>query len=239
MTRILLLTKNIFNEDSFEKQLRQLGNEVFTSASLVEGILCDLVPDNFLSMYHQVIFSETIDTKEVASLVSCLKRHALILLRKTDEHLNEKQTFEWKELGLTDWIDCHPTLETLRDQLTYDQPELVNTVVLPFPPRKSIDISSLPLSIAESKLLTILYQHQKVFASREALCIEMWGKPKTNSTMSQLSTLVSKLKRKLEEYDLTGEIIETSWGQGYRLEEQTYQQLHVGNTDKMLVHEVE
>ncbi|MGM0341698.1 hypothetical protein IGK47_004810, partial [Enterococcus sp. AZ007] len=96
MTRILLLTKNIDNEDNFEKQLRQLGNEVFTSISLIEWILSDRVPDSFLSMYHQVIFSETIDTKLVATLVSTLKRHALILLRKTDEQLNETQTLEWQ-----------------------------------------------------------------------------------------------------------------------------------------------
>ncbi|MGM0341699.1 winged helix-turn-helix domain-containing protein, partial [Enterococcus sp. AZ007] len=59
------------------------------------------------------------------------------------------------------------------------------------------------------------------------LCREMWGKQKTNSTMSQLSTLVSKLKQKLEEVGLNGEIIETSWGQGYRLSEQAYQQLYM------------
>lgn len=227
MTRILLLTKNIDNEDNFEKQLRQLGNEVFTSISLIEGILSDRVPDSFLSMYHQVIFSETIDTKLVATLVSTLKRHALILLRKTDEQLNETQTLEWQELGLTDWIKCCPTLETLRDQLTCDQTGLVTTEVSPVHPKKNLTISSLPLSASEERLLTILYQHQTVVISREDLCREMWRKPKTHSTMSQLSTLVSKLKRKLEEVGLTGEIIETSWGQGYRLSEQAYEQLYM------------
>lgn len=227
MTRILLLTKNIMNEDNFEKQLRLLGNEVFTSVSLVEGILSDLVPDHFLSMNQHVIFSETIDTKEVASLVSTLERHALILLRKTDERLNDTQKLEWQTLGLTDWVTCHPTLEVLREQLTYYQTELKKSVVVPFPPKKSIDISSLSLSAAEARLLTTLYQHQTSITSREDLCREMWGKPKTNSAMSQLSTIVSKLKRKLEEVGLTGEIIETSWGQGYRLSEEAYQQLYM------------
>lgn len=78
MTRILLLTKNVFHEYNFEKQLRQLGNEVFTSESLVDKFLYDQVPDDLLSMFHQVIFSETIDNKEVACLLIKIKKPLLV-----------------------------------------------------------------------------------------------------------------------------------------------------------------
>lgn len=237
MTRILILTKNVLHEVSFEKQLRHLGNEVFTSLTIFENIMYDQLPRDFLSMFHQVIISETIDNKEAIKLIDKLKQPSIILLRKTDECLEENRCLEWKELGLTDWVECHPTLETLRDQLICDQVELANSTLLHCPTKKSIDILSLPLSVGESRLLTILYQHQKVFTSREDLCIEMWSKPKTNSTMSQLSTLVKKLKRKLEEFGVEGEIIETSWGQGYRLAEQTYSQLYIGDKYESFVHE--
>lgn len=237
MTRILILTKNVLHEVSFEKQLRHLGNEVFTSLTIFENIMYDQLPGDFLSMFHQVIISETIDNKETVRLINKLRKLSIILLRKTNECLEENRRLEWKELGLTDWVECHPTLETLRDQLICDQIEMQDNAFLHHPAKKSIDILSLPLSAGESRLLMILYQHQKVFTSREDLCVEMWSKPKTNSTMSQLSTLVSKLKRKLEEFGVWGEIIETSWGQGYRLAEQTYQQLYIEPPYELLVHE--
>lgn len=65
--------------------------------------------------------------------------------------------------------------------------------------------------------------------------MEMWGKDKSNSAMSQLSSLVRKLRKKLEESEIEGEIIETSWGQGYRLDHQAYQQLYMPQFDESLV----
>lgn len=234
MTRILLLTKNVFHEYSFEKQLRQLGNEVFTSESLVDMFLHDQVPDDLLSMFHQVIFSETIDNKEVAYVLMKIKKQLLVFLRKTDEILDEKQSLEWKEKGLTGWVNCQPTLETLRDQLIHEKFSQEGDNLLYCPEKKQINISKLSLSTGEFRLLSILYQQQNAFISREDLCMEMWGKDKSNSTMSQLSSLVRKLKKKLEESEIEGEIIETSWGQGYRLDEAVYEQVYV-DTDEIRI----
>ena len=53
--------------------------------------------------------------------------------------------------------------------------------------------------------------------SRVELCERLWSEGSTSSNMSQLSCLINKLKRKLEEGGITGETIVTLWGRGYKL----------------------
>lgn len=235
MTRILLLTKNVMNESSFEQQLRNLGHEVFTSVSLLNQIMHNRLAQDFFSMFQRAVISETIDNRETACLIYKLKEQTLDILRKTDELVDESSELEWKEKGLTGWISCHPTLESLREQLVNEQLDQAEKIYYYPQSKKTIDISQLPLSASESKLLRILYRQQKKYISREALCMEMWGKGKSNSTMSQLSSLVSKLKQKLDLLEVEGEIVETSWGQGYRLHETTYEQLTPYSSTELLV----
>lgn len=235
MSEVLLLTKNTFHELAFEQKLKELGHEVFTSTTMFYQTLNDKLSRDFLSVFRYVIISETIGSKETACLVTKMKDYPMILLRKTDEVLDEKQSIEWKEDGLDGWIGCNPELEVLRDQLANDSVEQVDNIIFDQLGKKKKDISSLSLSAGELRMLKILYKQQKTFISREDLCMKMWGKHKSNSTMSQLSTLVKNLKYKLTDLQIEGEIIETSWGRGYRLAEQSYHKLCVDDSIDMIV----
>ena len=59
----------------------------------------------------------------------------------------------------------------------------------------------------------------------------MWNKDKTNSSMSQLSVMVKHLKQKLSDQQVKGPIIETCWGQGYRLDDLVYEQVYVDTNE--------
>lgn len=235
MTKILLLTKNMEHEAPFEQQLRLLGHEVFTSVSLFEGILHDQLPQNFSSMFQQVIISETIDNRETDLLMNKLKGQMLVLLRKTDKRVGVPTSAEWREQGLIGWVSCQSTLEELREQLVKHRTEQMEKIYYYQSVKEVVDISMLRLSAGEKKLLMILYKQQKRFISREELCMEIWGRNKSNSTMSQLSAMVRKLKEKFLRMNLEGEIIETSWGKGYRLHELAYQQINFDSPKESLV----
>lgn len=55
----------------------------------------------------------------------------------------------------------------------------------------------------------------------------MWNRDKTNSSMTQLSVMVKHFKNKLADQGIKGPIIETCWGQGYRLDEAVYEQVYI------------
>ncbi len=225
MSQILLLTKNVLNEQSFEQRLRQLGHEVFTSATMIEACLLGTPTSAMINAFQHVVLSETIANSEVKELITRLGTQPLSILRKSDEKLDEAQLNEWKELGVTDWIESQPELEVLREKLSSEQ--LISNqkiIQLPTSPEKRT-IANLSLSTAERRLFKILYGQKNQTVSREEICLRMWNKQKSNSSMSQLSVLVKHLKNKLAAHHIEGPIIETCWGQGYRLHDTVYEQV--------------
>lgn len=219
MKQILLLTKNVQNEQEFECKLRRLGHDVFTSYSLINDCIQDDLHYEFLSTFHFIILSETIENADISNLVKVLRKYPVQIIRKTDEELTETQYCEWRECGIHEWVDCSPNIEVLREKLGGEKKV--------FSKRKKIkkDITTLSLSKGEMKLIYILFNQRSDFLSREELSMKMWGKKKTDSTMSQLSTMVKKINQKLREQEIDGPVIETLWGKGYRLHGSVFDQL--------------
>ena len=235
MSQILLLTKNTLNEQSFEKRLRQLGHEVFTSTTMIDACLFETPNSDMIKAFQHVILSETIANAEVKELVKKMTEYPLSILRKSDESLEEAQLVEWKDQGVTDWIESQPALEVLREKLSFERHRVEQKIVrLPQSTEKRT-LSSLSLSGGEIKLFQILYEQQKQTVSREEICLRMWNRKKSNSSMSQLSVMVKHLKNKLAAQNVTGPIIETCWGQGYKLHETVYEQVYVDGVDGVLV----
>lgn len=235
MRQILLLTKNTMNEEAFEKKIRQLGHEVFTSSLFLSRCLQGKLSREFVCIFQHVVLSETIDNNELKLVAENLKDIPIAVSRKSDGALSES---EMQALGIKNVIECNPGVEVLREKLSQDKNDTENKLVFLARSEKKIPISSLVLSNAEMKLLKILY-HQKGgrILSRENLCRQMWNKGKSNSTMSQLSVLVKNLKTKLNTQGITGPVVETCWGRGYQLHETIYDQLFIDTAELMYAHE--
>ncbi|MGM0168804.1 hypothetical protein IGI39_004559 [Enterococcus sp. AZ135] len=227
MSQILLFTNNPLNEQPFEERLRQLGHEVFTTKAMINFCLLDNSMKDIVKIFHHIILSETLANVEAQELLGVLKQYSIPVFRKSDEELKEVQLEEWKKLGITEWIESRPSIEVLRETLSRDIFRQGDNVVFLPQPKGKRTISSLKLSSGEVKLFRILYQQHANILSREEICLQMWNKRKSNSTMSQLSVLVKHLKEKLAKQHVTGTIIETCWGQGYKLDETVYDQLYV------------
>ncbi|MGM0113412.1 helix-turn-helix domain-containing protein [Enterococcus sp. DIV0187] len=225
MSQIILFTNNPLNESIFEERLRQLGHEVFTTKGMLERCLLKEDIQQFICMFHQIILSETLANAEVKELVQKLKRYSLPIFRITDGQLEEAELEEWRELGVSEWFESQPSIETLREKLcSYKVKEQGNVVFLTTNEKKRA-LSSLTLSNGEEKLFYLLYEQRGQTIPRDELCLRLWNRSQSNSTMSQLSVMVKHLKDKLYRQDITGPIIETCWGQGYRLHETVYEQV--------------
>ena len=78
-------------------------------------------------------------------------------------------------------------------------------------------MNQLSLSKLEEKVFNELYYSNGEVITREALCNKLWGTGVTNSHLSHLSSIVKKLRKKIDRIDLTEESIKTVWGEGYQL----------------------
>lgn len=227
MSQILLLTNNPLNEQDFEDRLRQLGHEVFTSKLMINLCLLEKSTHDLIRMFDLIILSETLANAEVKELLGTLRTCATSILRKSDERLEETDLEEWKGLGLTEWIESQPTLEVLREKLSCEKVRKEGNIVFLPKAEEKRSLSSFSLSGGEVKLFQVLYQQQKQTVPRDELCLRMWNRGKSNSSMSQLSVMVKHLKDKLAEQGVEGPIIETCWGRGYRMHESVYDQVDV------------
>lgn len=233
MSQILLFTNNPLNEQTFEERLRQLGHEVFTTKTMINFCLIESSTRDFIKIFHHIILSETLSNVEVQELLGALHTYSIPIYRKSNEPLKETQLEEWKEQGIAEWIEIEPSIEVLRETLSSDITRQGKVVFLPQKKDKR-ELSNLKLSSGEVKLFRILYQQQSSVLSREEICLKMWNKGKNNSTMSQLSVLVKHLKDKLSQQQVDGPIIETCWGQGYKLDKRVYDQIYVEEEVKMM-----
>ncbi len=234
MSQILLLTNNPLNEQSFEERLRQLGHEDFTSKLMIHLCLSQNSKHDLIRMFDLIILSETLANAEVKELLGTLSTCATPILRKSDERLEETDLEEWKEQGLTEWIVSQPTLEVLREKLSCEKVRKEGNIVFLPKAEDKRPMSGFSLSGGEVKLFQLLFQQKKT-VPREEICLRMWNRGKSNSSMSQLSVMVKHLKDKLAGQGVEGPIIETCWGRGYRLHESVYDQVYLDSVDEKLV----
>lgn len=234
MSQILLLTNNPLNEQAFEERLRQLGHEVFTSKLMIELCLSQNSNHEIIRMFDLIILSETLANVEVKELLGALSVNEMSILRKSDERLDETELEEWKGHGLTEWIGSQPTLEDLREKLSCEKVRKEGNIVFLPKAEDKRPMSGFSLSGGEVKLFQLLFQQKKTVA-REELCLRMWNRGKSNSSMSQLSVMVKHLKDKLAGQGVEGPIIETCWGRGYRLHDSVYEQVYLDGVDEKLV----
>lgn len=225
MSQILLFTNNPLNEQPFEERLRQLGHEVFTTKMMIDLCLLENANNEFIRIFHHIILSETIANAEVRELAKNLNSYSLPIFRKSDEPMEEAQLEEWKELGITEWIESRPSIEVLREKLSADKIRNESKIVFLPKAEDKRALSNLSLSSGELKLFRILYEQKNQTVSREEICLRMWNRQKSNSSMSQLSVMVKHLKNKLASQNIKGPIIETCWGRGYRLDDLVYEQI--------------
>ncbi|MFR3685478.1 MAG: helix-turn-helix domain-containing protein [Enterococcus sp.] len=230
MSQILLLTNNPLNEYPIEKRIRQLGHEVFTSRELIELFQSKMVLSEFVQIFHSIILSETISNEEVKEIAKNMSTYSIPILRKSDKKNDEIESEEWSELGITDSLECRPSIEILREKLSFNKSE--NNSFSMYGNEK-LPLASLSLSNSEIRLLGILYNQDQRIISRDELSQKMWNREKSNSSMSQLSVMVKNLKAKFKSQNITGPIIETCWGQGYRLHELVYEQVDLSTKENV------
>jgi Response regulators consisting of a CheY-like receiver domain and a winged-helix DNA-binding domain len=232
MKRVLLLTREVENEQKFEKELYQLGCDVFTSSVLLETYSHTTIRGDFLFLFDYILLSETLATEDVMQLLTHLIRYPVPIFQRVQKKWSEAEWETWKGRGMSGCLPLDASQEQLKETLACERQ------LFPYSPeekesyKRKRSLSSLQLSERERAFIRFLYDAPETYRSRDELCLKLFGKAKSASTLSQLSRLVTKLKKKLAQEKITGPIIETRWGKGYRLHLSVYQQVTLGDRNK-------
>lgn len=230
MQNILLLTKSLISEQALEQQLQQLDFEVYATKCVMESALYGNDDLSLLHNFEIILVSETISNSELSRLLPVIKDTGAVIVRKTDSILSEEEKTDWKNQGVIGWIRTKTSLEELRESLDDVMParstmNRTSNIIAMKRTKEKRTFDTLALTHKERMLLTLLFQANRSTISREELSLKLWNQESCNSTMTQLSTLVHRVKIKLADQGIYGDIVQTVWGVGYKLVDDFYQQV--------------
>ena len=236
MGPILLLTKNVLAEVEIQDKLQHLNYEVFSSSSILTKKISNVEFLQFVNFYSYTIISETIADIELQQMLPVLQNSKTTLIRKCG-HPTETEPGAPTNLCISN----ESSIEELRDLLIRNKITnhfatsggLVGTSSLSSTTNVdhvfTVDqlIEELRLSRLERKTLEVLHKANRAIVTREDLCTKMWAGGITTSRLVMLSTLIRKVKEKLQNSGFPEDSIRTHWGQGYQLTQRFYDYLGI------------
>lgn len=240
MNRILILTKNISVDTHLQKQLQKLNYEVLISVSLWDHWDHSRKLDNFIQAFQLIFLSETISNEEAKEFGKQLRNDCLI--RIVGEVPSESTLAEWSNWYISDWIMTNASLERLREKLIYKHQVLQNEFIndhlgnYPMEQRKlivPIYFSDIHFTKLEKEIIHRLIKAKNLSLRRDALC-QGWRSKNQNSKFSQLSSAVTRIRKKVVEVYGIEEAIRTLWGEGYQLSKYFYHCLVKGEFQRHL-----
>ncbi|MBO0452052.1 MULTISPECIES: winged helix-turn-helix domain-containing protein [Enterococcus] len=211
---VLILTKCVFAEEEILKKLHLLGYEVFCSNHLLEGLIKDNKNYPVINYFPNIIFSETISDDEVMELAKNESIQDSVLFRKATTFSKNHHEYENENFN---FIFMDDPLEVIGEKLRknhalYQESSKLNLLSFNI---KDID-SMLFLSNQERQVFEILYNAKGKVISREDICKKIWAQV-TNSNLAQTSSIVRRIKMKLEDSGFVNCDLQTIWGKGYRI----------------------
>ncbi|MBO0451952.1 MULTISPECIES: helix-turn-helix domain-containing protein [Enterococcus] len=220
--QLLLLTKVPLYEENFERQLKQLGNEVYCSSSLMTKLSRNSFDKSFFTQFEGIIFSETLYDIDVSEVIKLLPQGNMKVFRRTIGG-----GYDEPNASLFDaCIPVNSDLERLREILLIA--ELSNFATKDAVHVQQVTVkqklSELNLKLKQKEIVYYLIQAGDRTVPREEISRQIWEKEPTKSVLASLSKVVSKVNEKLEN-NFGDEAIQTVWGQGYRLNKTFFEYL--------------
>lgn len=220
--QLLLLTKVPLYEEKFERQLKQLGNEVYCSVNLMTSMKRTTFDKNFLSQFEGIIFSETLYDIETYEVIKQLPQSGMKLFRRgSDYNYGEISTDPFDA-----WIPLESTLEQVREILLVAELSSLANKDAVHSQQVTVKqkLSELNLKLKQKEIVYYLIQAGERTVPREEISRQIWEKEPSKSVLASLSKVVSKVNEKLQ-YQFGDEAIQTVWGQGYRLNKKFFDYL--------------
>lgn len=217
---ILLLSNSVPAEQSLVVQMNTLGHEVFCSQEILKRLSLQISYKDILPFFDAIVFSESVSNRTIRQVIGNLPTLNFYMFRRTDlvdagEEVVEKiQTKDGLFTVPVVHLPLNPRLEVLRDLLNDAEHQINET-------RNEVSDQAFPYKFFSNKerdVLNILSDSIGEAVHRETICEHVWGDDcASKSQLIQLSSIVKRIKYKLEEHGLHNYNIQTVWGKGYKL----------------------
>lgn len=230
--KLLILTKNILAETSFQSKLQQMNNEVFCSTCLLDAChSMDQEMNHLLSCFDAVILSETISYQEIVDLISNIREYVPAIVRKYESEFTKGFEEEQTEYVIDQRIKSDASLEEIRELCQAIRPkssEIRKESSFVYSKKKTPEINyhfyNFGFSKRESRMLMCLYENRGRYLSRQEMCQKIWNEESaSDSKMSALSSCVRNIKEKVGKSGVDFNPIDTAWGRGYQMSDEFYQ----------------
>lgn len=224
--KVLILTKSLLAETTFQSKLQQLNHEVFCSTCLLNDCFSqEQQTIQLFSLFDLVIISETIAYLEFVEIMRSIRDHAPVIVRKYESEFTRGYEEE-QDYVVDQWIKGTASLEEIRELCqTINPQDGRNKSALDFSKSlaKKYHFYNFGLSKRENLLLMCLYENKGDYLSRDELCEKVWSEEGTTSSkMSALSSCVRNIKLKVGKSGIDCDPINTSWGKGYQISDEFY-----------------
>ncbi|EOH93004.1 winged helix-turn-helix domain-containing protein [Enterococcus pallens] len=221
MSRILMLTRCQYAEEELERLIRRLGHELFCTMSILDTIKYGKASSEFLEQFQIILLSETISNQECQEIIRQLDKDQFIFIQLSGNVLSKEEQERKQHEGITHCLSTSASLETFREVLSQQPKGRTEGVFSLSTNDKYLPedlLALLSLTKMEKRVFQQLIDSEGQTVSREDLCREIWEIEPNQSTQSQLSTLIRKIKAKMEKLGINSGCIKTQWGLGYMLD---------------------
>ena len=210
MEKVLVLTNNVFAEQSFQNKLQLLSHEVYCSEHALK-----ILPKELIAYFDILVLSETIPDQGVLEILSSMKDKNKQIVRKSASPLSIEEKKDWSEKGISGWLDYSTSVEKLREEL--DEITRSSQAACNRRRMEAMISGEVKFSKVEYRMICALLEQKDYFMTRTELCQYLWNEQATNSRLVQLSTMVNNIRRKVRLEGIETDAIKTLWNKGYQL----------------------
>lgn len=120
MRPILILTKNLLAEQSFQNVLQSLNYEVFCSVELLKCLENKEKALQISQGFQAIVFSEVLTDQEIQKALTHVNIESSLLIRKCFNEPSSSEKEELVEMGINMWIYREQNIDILRELLSIE-----------------------------------------------------------------------------------------------------------------------
>lgn len=248
MQKILVLTRNILNEQSLQENIQRLSHEVYCTFCDFEQLNNKVFLMNIVNFFPVVIISETISDHQMVEILKVLNPKDSKVFRKVESLPDKQDREQYEALEIDGWIEESDTFEILREKL--ERTSTVNKAPVELISNAAANINGSNqvflaegdqflralrrLSSNERKVFYYLVSVDNQTISRKAICEHVWSEDLSNSQLSSLSNIVKKIRGKFQDVGIHDEIIKNHWKKGYAFTDKFWQLIQLAKSEGQL-----
>ncbi|MGM0213475.1 helix-turn-helix domain-containing protein [Enterococcus sp. AZ109] len=250
MHRILVLTKNLLNEQKLQEDIQRLDHEVYCAHCDFDQMNQKIFLTKIFKLFSIIIISETVAANQRPQILEAIDTQQTTVFQKVERLPLEQERKQHERVGIDEWLAVTDPIEVLRDKI--DQSPLSNffTSIETLDERiegtttseklnRSFEVDKFlrgldRLSRKETTVFYYLVSMGNKCVDRASICAHVWSDEITSSQLSSLSNTTKRIREKFRNAGIRDDIIVSYWNRGYTFTDTFWQLIQQTKIDNQL-----